>query len=366
MTSSEKIAAVPAGEWVSTLSKVVSDNGYPVELWIRNPESLTRFQKTHTLVIERSGVERLTIKMPENVTASADLDGVLDGAKRIIYGPDSVHYRELAEKVAPRLGPKAELLSVTKGLEQGTSLRMSQVLLEVDPSLEFRSAYLSGPTLAKEVVKRVETSTAIASYDADLQVSERFKKILSNSRFRVVPNPDVIGVELGGALKNIYSMAAGIEAYFAGRRGVAGNRHAMLLTASLAEMVKIGEALGAEPMTFTGLSGLGDLELGFMGKTRNFDVGSQLARRKTREQIQSRGILYEGLNTLPAIYDLVQERGIDAPIVRALYGLVFEEMKILDAVNQFMDMDVKDEYSGRRSLRFNVGRVFSRVRQTIP
>lgn len=360
MSSTEnKIAAIRPGEWVSTLSKVVAGNGHPVTFYLKEPEALERFRKTRI-------VDRLPgVRMPENVTASSDLDEVLDGAKRVIIGPSSIHYRELAQEIAPRLDSKAEILSVTKGLEPGTSLRMSQVLLEVDPTLEFRSAFLSGPNLAREVVKRVETVTVVTSCDADLVVANHFKEILGNSRFKVIPNPDVIGVELGGALKNPYSIAAGIEGYFAGRWGVAGNRHSALLTASMAEIIKIGEALGADPMTFMGYSGLGDLELGFMGKTRNFELGTKLARRINRERILASGVLYEGLNTLPPLYDLVNKLGIEAPILNALYGVVFEGMKIQDAIKQFMNMDAKDEYLGRRSPAFYARRIGSRVKQVI-
>lgn len=351
-----KIVTIRPGQWAGALSKVVAENGYPVTFYLKDPEAVERFKRTGEL-------DRLPgVRMPGNVTASSNLDEVLDGATRVILGSDSVHYRGLVQEVAPRLDPRTEILSVTKGLESGTGLRMSQVLGEVDDALRLRSAFLSGPNLAREVVRRVETGTVIASYDPDLIVANHFKKILANPRLKVITNPDVVGVELGGTLKNPYSIAAGMEAYFAGRRGVSGNRHALLLTASLAEMMRIGVALGADPMTFIGLSGLGDLELGFSGKTRNFELGKKIASRRTREQILREGILYEGLNTLPPLHDLVIKLGIEAPILKALYKVVFEGMKIQEGVRQFMDMDVEDRYRGR-GLGFDFGRFGARLRQ---
>lgn len=351
MTSNEyKIAAIPAGEWVTALATVAAQNGHKVALYIKNPESLKRFRKNHV-------VDRLPgIKMPDNVTASSDLDEVLDGVKGIIFGPPSDHYRELAEEVIPRLGSRTEVLSVTKGLEPGTSLRTSQVLFEIDPSLEFHSAFLSGPNLAREVVRNVETGTVIASNDGDLVIADHFKQVLGNSKFKVFLNSDVIGVELGGTLKNPYSIAAGIEAGLARRRGVSGNRHSLLFAGSLGEIIRIGEALGADPMTFTGLSGVGDLELGFSGKTRNFKIGEKIARYRKREDILTTGILAEGLNTLPPLYNLVIELGVKAPILKAIYGVIFENLRIQDGIRQFMDIDVKDECLGIRRTEFYLGR----------
>lgn len=360
LSKESKISAYRPGEWVGTLARVAAENGHPVSLYIKNPESLKRFREDHV-------VDRLPgIKMPPNVTASSDLEEVLNGAEGLIFGPPSKHYRRSAEEVMPWMSTRTRLLSVTKGLEPGTSMRMSQVLFDVAPSLEFRSAFLSGPNLAKEVGRRIETGTVIASNDADLEVARHFKQVLSNSKLKVLLNPDVIGVELGGALKNPYSIAAGIEAGLAGRRGISANRHSLLFVSSLAEMITIGEALGADPITFAGYSGVGDLELGFKGVTRNFRVGIELAKRKTRMEILALGFLAEGLTTLPPLYELVNKLGIEAPILKALYGVVFEELRITEAIKQFMNMDVQDEYLGTRSIKFYLGRLGLRIKQTLP
>jgi glycerol-3-phosphate dehydrogenase (NAD(P)+) len=278
-------------------------------------------------------------KMPFSVRASASLEEVLRGARLVIFAVPSQWLRGVAEQAAPYLPARAWVLSATKGLETATGLRMSQVLAEA-LGIDTPIAALSGPNLSQEIAQGMPAAAVVASRHADVGLAAQH--LLLSPRFRVYTNSDVVGVELGGALKNVIALAAGA----CDGLGFGANTRAALLTRGLAEIRRIGVDLGAKPETFSGLSGIGDLMATCSSTlSRNWQVGNRLAQGETLAAIESDmgGQVAEGVPTTFAACRLAAERGVDMPIAEAVREVLEGRVPPQEAVTRLMRREGKTE-----------------------
>jgi glycerol-3-phosphate dehydrogenase (NAD(P)+) len=312
--SGPRVAVVGAGAWGTTLARVVA-RSEPVTLLCHSAETAARIAAAGRNEARLPGVD-----LPETVIATADRATLLDATDLVVFATPSAHLRSVVETVAPFLAPGADLLSVVKGLEQGTLLRMSVVIAEAAGVEVGRLAALSGPNLAAEVARNLPASAVVAA--ADLALAERVVERIARKRFRLYVNEDILGVELAGATKNVVAIAAGA----ADGLGFGDNGKAGLLTRGLAEMTRLGIAAGANPLTFAGLAGMGDL-IATCGSqlSRNHRLGEELAKGRSWTEIEASlpGVA-EGAYTVRAALALADRHGVEMPIAREVERALFE------------------------------------------
>jgi glycerol-3-phosphate dehydrogenase (NAD(P)+) len=331
-----EIAVIGAGAWGTSLGIVLGRKGtHRVRLWAHEAE-----------VVESISRRRVNDKflaghvIPEPVVVSSDLERVVEGAEILVSVMPSQHCRALFERMRPLLPPEILVISATKGLEEGSLLRMSEVIRLVLKRESAAIGALSGPSFAQEVARGDPTAITIASQDANLlrTVQQEF----SDPRFRVYTNNDVVGVELGGALKNIIAIAAGI----CDGLGLGHNSVAALITRGLAEMTRLVIACGGRPDTMAGLAGLGDLVLTCTGGlSRNRSVGAELGRGKKLPDIISNmhGMVAEGVFTTTAAVGLAHARGVEMPITQQMYAILHDGKSPREAIEQLMSRSGKSE-----------------------
>lgn len=329
-----KVAIVPAGQWGTALAVPLADNGHQVTLWFRQPGEAAAFQQT------RENARRLAgVRFPASVQAASDLAAAVAGADLVVLGPASPGLRELAGRLAPLLAPAAAVVCITKGLEPDTDLRMSQVILAVDPALAPRLAVLSGPNFAVEVARRLPTATVVAA--ASAAVAEFVQGALATPHFRPYTHHDVTGVELGGALKNVIAIGVGI----ADGMGMGDNARAALITRGIAEISRLGVALGADAMTFAGLSGIGDLVLTCTGdQSRNRQAGLAIGRGAPPAAVLAAGKTIEGAPTARAALDLARRLGVAMPITEQIAAVLFAGLDPRQAVQRLMTREATEEW----------------------
>lgn len=333
------IAIIGAGAWGTGLAIVLGRKGtHRVRLWAHEPDVCESI--AHKRVNERFLPDR---EIPDSVTASRDLAAVVEGAQIIVSVMPSQHCRALFSRMRPILHSRPLIVSATKGLEEGSLLRMTEVIanaLKRDDSLAPRIGALSGPSFAQEVARGDPTAITIASKDAELlrTVQQEF----SDSRFRVYTNTDVVGVELGGALKNIIAIAAGI----CDGLGLGHNSIAALITRGLAEMTRLVVACGGRAETMAGLAGLGDLVLTCTGGlSRNRSVGVALGRGKKLPEIIAgmHGAVAEGVFTTTAAVGLARARHVEMPITEQMHAILHDGKSPREAIQQLMSRSGKSE-----------------------
>jgi glycerol-3-phosphate dehydrogenase (NAD(P)+) len=332
-----EIAVIGAGAWGTGLSIVLGRKGsHRVRLWAHEGEVRESIAQRHVNEQFLPGQH-----IPESVTASNNLAEALTGATIVVSVMPSQHCRSLFERMRPHLRADTMIVSATKGLEENSLLRMTEVITEVlgGSSLP-RLGALSGPTFAKEVARGDPTAITIASQDADLlrHVQEEF----SDPKFRVYTNADVIGVELGGALKNIVAIAAGICAGL----GLGHNSAAALITRGLAEMTRLVVACGGRAETMAGLAGLGDLVLTCTGGlSRNRSVGVELGKGHKLPDILTgmHGMVAEGIFTTTAAVGLARSRGVEMPITEQIHAIVHQGKAPREAIHELMTRSGKSE-----------------------
>jgi glycerol-3-phosphate dehydrogenase (NAD(P)+) len=331
----DQIGVIGAGAWGTTLAILLADAERPVSLWTHSPEAAER------LAHERTNERYLPgIVFPPNLRVVADGGELAEPHRFYVLATPSTHLRQTIRALKTQLHPDAALLSVVKGIEEGTHLRMSQIIGEELP--ERRVAALSGPNLAREIAAGKPAGSVVASDDADL--AAELASVLSSDRFRVYTNPDVIGVELAGALKNVVALAAGmVDGLGFGDSGKAG-----IITRGLAEMTRLGVAAGAHPLTFAGLAGVGDLIATCMSPlSRNRRAGELIASGvpwpEARERLTG---VAEGVNTVPGALELAAEHGVEMPIAEQVRAVVFDQRPPLAAVAELMSRSMKDELTG--------------------
>ncbi len=297
-----RVAVVGAGSWGTTVASLAAQNT-PTVLWARRPELAEEIDRDH-----RNGTYLADYSLPEQLRATADLAEAVSVADVLVMAVPSQAFRSTLEGVAAHLRPWVPVVSLTKGLELGTRMRMSQVITEVVPGHPV--GVLTGPNLAKEILAGHAAASVIAMDDHN--VARALKGLFATELFRVFINEDVVGCELGGVLKNVVAIAAGM----ADGVGAGDNTRAAVITRGLAESTRLGMAMGGEAMTFAGLAGMGDLVATCISpQSRNRSVGEQLGRGRTIEEIiASMNMVAEGVKASRVVMELAYEHGVEMPI----------------------------------------------------
>lgn len=334
-----RVAVIGGGSWGTTLALVAARSGRAVTIWGRD--------QTVTAAIEadRRHPRRLPgVELPVAVRATGDLAEACAGAVLIVLAVPSQATREVSRRMAPFVGD-ATLLSAAKGLERGSLKRLTDVIREELPQdAGDQVCALSGPNLAKEIANGKPAASVVAG---PALAAGRARDLLTSSQFRCYTNRDLIGVEIGGALKNVIAIGAGIGDGL----GAGDNAKAAFLTRGIAEIARLGIALGAEPLTFAGLAGIGDLMATCASPlSRNRQLGHALAEGRGLAEIQAAlGEVTEGVTTTEAARELGRRTGVELPITEQVYAVLFEGKPPLDAIADLMRREAKDEMAGMRS-----------------
>jgi glycerol-3-phosphate dehydrogenase (NAD(P)+) len=334
-----EIAIVGAGAWGTALSIVAGRNGnHRVRLWAHEKEVRASIEERHVndLFLPEQAV-------PPSVHATNDLAEALQAAEIVISVMPSNHCRRLFKKMQPFLRPEMLFVSATKGLEDGSLARMTEVIAQVlyeKKNFPVRIGAMSGPSFAKEVARGDPTAITIASEDAEL--AQTVQQALSDPRFRLYTNQDMVGVELGGSLKNVIAIAAGV----CDGLGLGHNSVAALITRGLAEMTRLVVACGGKRETMSGLAGLGDLVLTCTGGlSRNRTVGVELGRGRQLPDIIAgmHGMVAEGVLTTSAAVGLAKSRGIEMPITEKMHAILHDGKSPREAIHELMTRTAKSE-----------------------
>ncbi|MDX1451528.1 MAG: NAD(P)H-dependent glycerol-3-phosphate dehydrogenase [Oleiphilaceae bacterium] len=328
MSEPQTIAVLGGGSFGTVIAQIAAVNDNEVRLWTRREEVAQAIQSTRENARYLPG-----LSLHPNLVASSDLQAVLQGASLVFFAVPSKSFRSVVELSRASISRDQKLVSTTKGIEPGTLNLMSDVLRSVFPDNPI--GVMGGPNLAKEIAKGELAATVIASEVSELRQS--VQAALGCGNFRVYASADVYGVELGGALKNIYAIIAGIVA----ARGMGENTIAMLLTRSLAEMGRFAQVQGANPMTFLGLSGVGDLIATCSSPlSRNYRVGFALGEgRDLDDAVAELGEVAEGVNTLIQIKRCADEQEIYMPLVQGLYKIIHEKVPLDAVIKQLMSAE---------------------------
>jgi len=327
-----RCAVVGAGAWGTALADLLARNGHDVALWAREPEVVASVNATHENATFLAGAT-----LHDAVIAYADLASACKGAALVLFATPSHVLRSIARSAAPSIGAEATIVVATKGVERDTLAVMSDVLAEQFPA--HAVVALSGPSFAAEVVARQPTAVVAASTNED--AAAIVQRALSGDEFRVYTHDDVMGVELGGALKNVIAVATGI----AEGLGMGFNARAALITRGLAEMTRLGVKMGASPLTFAGLAGMGDLVLTCTGAlSRNRSLGVEIARGVSLDEaLAQRHTVAEGVMTTHSARALAAREGIEMPIVSAVYRILFEHQPPRTAIGELMRRELRAE-----------------------
>lgn len=330
-----RIGVVGAGSWGTALADLLGSKGYPVDLWVYEPAVKQN--------IAENGENRMFlpgIQLSENITPSNELPDVVSGKQIVLFVVPSHLMRTVSSEAAPHIDPKSIVVTASKGIENKTHLTMTGVLTETLPdALAARISVLSGPSFAMEVAQKHPTVVTAASGDAEAAAA--LQNIFATPYFRVYTNDDMIGVELGGAVKNVIAIASGIVDGL----GMGLNTRAALITRGLTEIRRLGIRLGANPHTFAGLAGMGDLLLTCTGSlSRNHTVGKKIGEGKSLNDILAEmNMVAEGVKTSKSVYNLSRKLGVEMPISHSVYAVLYENLSPVDAVYQLMTRDLKDE-----------------------
>jgi glycerol-3-phosphate dehydrogenase (NAD(P)+) len=328
-----KITVLGAGSWGTTLAILLCDK-HDVVLYEYFKD------KTESLACDRENKQFLPgIKFPENLKISNDLAGAVKDAFMVIFAVPSFFLRSICESVKDFISEDQILVTVIKGIEDNTFYRMSQIIDTVVTKKRGVVA-LSGPSHAEEVSRRIPTTIVAAC--RDLKLAEEVQKVFMRKSFRVYTNEDIVGVELGGATKNIIAIIAGISDGI----GFGDNTKAAIITRGMAEMIRLGKKVGANEKTFSGLSGMGDLIVTCQSRhSRNRFVGEQLGKgKKLDEIINSMSMVAEGVKNCKSIYHYAESLGIDMPLTRELYKLLYENAEFKDAIDSLLERKEKHEH----------------------
>lgn len=323
-----RVAVMVAGSWGTALASVLADNGVEVRLWTRNADQALEINTLHT---NRKSLKDITLS--ERIRATTSVEEAISGVDTVLFVATSTSMREVARLASPYISTETAVIHATKGFEAETLKRMTTVLAEELPQIDpQRIVVLSGPSHAEEVIHRSPTTVVVAA--GELDAAEQAQDLLINSYFRVYTNPDVTGVEVAGALKNIIALGAGLSDGLS----FGDNAKAALLTRGLAEIARLGIAMGANELTFTGLAGVGDLVVTCTSQhSRNWRAGYMLGQGKGLEEVlESMGMVVEGVKTAKAAYALSRTYQVAMPITEQLYHVLFEGKSPESAVKDLM------------------------------
>lgn len=332
----KEIAVIGAGGWGTALALLLSRKGYRVRLWVHEPELVDIIEKTQQNAYFLPGYD-----LPDMIVPSNSLQDVIENRDFIVLVTPSQTVRNVLLQALPYIQPNAMIVGASKGIENDSLLRMSQVVEEVvSKYIPITYAVLSGPTFAKGLASGLPTTAVVAGKNPNK--TKYAQTIFNHSSFRIYVNSDVIGVELGGSIKNVIAIAAGIVAGLE----LGSNTRAALITRGLWEITRLGVALGAEPITFQGLSGMGDLVLTCDGTdSRNFQVGYRIGRGETLDEIQkSTRTVAEGVKTTLSVRELANRHEVEMPITEQVYQTLYHGKPPRQAVMDLMTRSLKSEH----------------------
>jgi len=332
-----QVAVIGTTTWGATLGIMLSRKGLSVRLWARSEEEAEGLNRDRENARQCPG-----FRFPEGLGATASLDEALGEAELIILAVPSQYMRHHAGLVRDHLDGSKRVLSVAKGLELESAKRMSEVIPEeIDRRFHHNICVLSGPNLAEEIVRGLPAAAVVAARDAS--VAAEVQRMMASQAFRIYVNTDVVGVELGGVLKNIIALAA----VMIDGLGYGNNTKAGLITRGLAEITRLGVSAGANPLTFAGLAGLGDLVATCASPlSRNRFVGQELARGRSLEEIQTsmKGIA-EGVTSTVAALKLAAENRVEMPITQQVYRVLYERLDVRQGITELMERELKHEFA---------------------
>lgn len=333
----EKVAVLGSGSWGTALAKVLVENGHDVVMWSRVEDQaiVDEINKDHTNKRYLQDLE-----LPAELVATTDLEEAISGREIIVVVIPTVGIRSTAKQLNALINDSKIIVHASKGLEQGTHMRISSVIEEeIDADKRQAVVALSGPSHAEQVA--VQDLTSITSASENMDAAERVQYLFMNDYFRVYRNEDIVGVELGAALKNIIAVGAGALNGI----GFGDNAIAALLTRGLAEITRLGVSLGADPITFMGLSGVGDLIVtGTSVHSRNWRAGKLIGEGRDLESIHEEiGMAIEGLSTVIAAKELAEDSNIEMPITQAIYEVVYEGADVSETILELMRREGKAE-----------------------
>ena len=331
-----RAAVIGGGSWGTALAAVLGWNGHDTIVWAHDQEVASALTEKHQNPKYLPGLQ-----LPERLRGTSSLQEALAGAELVVAVSPSHVTRQVMQEAAPHLPKATPIVCATKGIENGTLLTMNEVLEDVLPAeLHPYLVVLSGPSFAKETVQRMPTAVVAASPWE--KMAQRIQRIFSNDFFRVYTSVDVAGVELGGSLKNVCAIAAGIS----DGMGFGSNTRAAIMTRGLAELVRLAVKKGANPLTLSGLAGMGDFVLTCTGElSRNRTVGLGLGRGQSLQEVLA-GMkqVAEGVRTAKSVHDLSQKLGVEMPLHDAIYSILYEGLSPKGALQALTSRELKSEF----------------------
>jgi glycerol-3-phosphate dehydrogenase (NAD(P)+) len=326
------VCVVGAGSWGTTVAALTSHNA-TTTLWARRPQLADEINSTHI-----NSAYLPDASLPESLRADSDLARALAGADVVAMAVPSLGFRSVIDEVSKHIGDRVPIVSLSKGLEQSTFKRMSEVIADVMPSNPV--AVLSGPNLAKEILAGQPAASVIAC--TDVAIARELVAVFSRPTFRLYTNPDVIGCEIGGVVKNVVAIAAGISQGF----GFGENSKATLVTRGLAEMSRLGVALGAQSATFSGLAGMGDVMATCASMhSRNTQVGVRLGRGENIDEIvASMNMIAEGVKSSASVIELAHRHSVEMPIAEQVAAVCAGKVSAAEALRALMSRQSKSEF----------------------
>jgi glycerol-3-phosphate dehydrogenase (NAD(P)+) len=326
------ITVIGAGSWGTTLANLLAEKGYDVSLWAYEKELVDEIKRTNINSVYLPG-----IPLSNNIDITNSIKDAVKNARYILNVIPTQFTRFIFSGAAGYIQDDAEIISASKGIEHGTLMTVSSILKDLTGR---QIAVLSGPSFAEEVIKKLPTAVTVASLNQDIGL--HLQDIFNTDYFRIYTSTDVLGVELGGALKNVMAIASGISDGL----GLGASTRAALITRGLAEMTRLGLVMGAKEKTFSGLSGLGDLVLTCTGTlSRNYTVGYKLGRgEKLADILFNMKMVAEGIATSKSAYELSGKYNVEMPIVEQIYRVINEDKNPVDAVRELMTRSLKSEY----------------------
>lgn len=330
-----KIVVMGAGSWGTALAITLAEKGHEVTLWEYQNEKAVTIEKERENKVFLAGA-----KFPDTLHVTSEIEGLLEDAKYVVFSVPSQVLRSVIGSITTQMTDDMILVNTAKGLEVSTGLRMSEVMKEeILGKYHKNIVALSGPTHAEEVANKLPT-TILAAGEEDK--AKEVQELFTTKNFRVYFGKDIIGVEVGGAVKNCLAIAAGV----CDGLGYGDNTKAALITRGLAEIVRFGKALGADERTFSGLSGIGDLIVTCASQhSRNRHVGEKLGQGMTLEEILAEMVMVaEGVPTVKAVYEKAKELEVDMPILEAVYKTIYEDADARKMVGELMVRDLREEF----------------------
>ncbi|NBU98524.1 MAG: NAD(P)-dependent glycerol-3-phosphate dehydrogenase [Spirochaetia bacterium] len=330
-----KIGLVGSGSFGTALGSLLADKGYDVMMWTRNPDQATSINNNH-----KNNKHLSSLILPEKMTANTNLENVIQDKDLLLFAPPSHVISELLGKIKDIIPDNIPIVSASKGIENDSLRLVSDIFEEILPEKYHQHlSFLSGPSFAKEIIQKVPTAVTIASKNQF--TAKRVQEVFSFAYFRTYWTSDVVGTEIGGAMKNVIAIASGV----CDGMGFGQNARAALITRGLNEITRMGIKMGADPMTFLGLAGLGDLVLTCCGDlSRNRTVGIKLGQgKKLKNILEEMNEVAEGVKTTKSAYQLSKRLSVEMPITEEVYKMLYEDKEPEDVVRYLMGRDLKRE-----------------------